>query len=170
MAIVIVPGALTLFAYKEGPPPDRTGGFGGETCLACHAGNPLNAPEGSLRIAGIPDAYQPGAAYRIAITLARKDLYTAGFQITARNSAREFVGTWRALDDRTKVVEGFVQQTARGANAPKDGENQWELEWTAPSSSNSAIMFNAAANASNDDASALGDFIYTYETRVSVAP
>jgi hypothetical protein len=33
------------------------------------------------------------------------------------------------------------------------------MTWTAPHESN-AVMFNVAANASNDDASALGDFIY----------
>lgn len=163
-------GALALFAYKDGPPPNRAGGFGGETCQTCHTGNPLNAPGGSLKIAGIPEAYRPSTSYKITITLAREGLYSAGFQIAARNSAREPVGMWQSLDDRAKIVEGFAEQTARGARASSDGENRWEIEWIAPASSAGEIVFNAAANASNDDASALGDFIYSGEVRVSPIP
>lgn len=156
-------GAAVLFAYKDGPPVNRSGGFGGETCQACHTGNPLNGPGGSLKITGIPGTYQPSAVYKITLTLMREGLYMGGFQITARNSSQETVGTWRALDDRTKVVDGFAEQTSRGARSLTDGETHWDLEWTAPQTQSGDIIFNAAANASNDDASALGDFIYTNE-------
>jgi hypothetical protein len=160
-------GAAGL-AYRDGPPPDRTGGFGGGSCHACHADNPVNAAGGSLQVTGVPERYEPGRVYRITVTLERAGLSTAGFQITARTTNRAFAGTWRALDDRAGVVDGFAQQTSRGARAPgAEGVNRWELEWTAPAAPVGDVLFHAAANASNDDASALGDFIYLGEWKAA---
>lgn len=155
---------MAAFAYRDGPPINRAGGFGDETCHGCHADNPLNAPGGSLRVTGLPERYEPGRVYRIAVTLTRPDLYTAGFQITSRTQTRAFAGTWRVVDDRVRAAEGFAQHTSRGSRVPAaEGENRWEMEWIAPPAPAGEVLFHAAANASNDDASALGDFIYTGE-------
>lgn len=162
-ALALLPVAVV--AYKDGPPPNMTGGFGGETCHMCHNDDPLNAPGGSLRVTGVPEAYTPGQSYRLTVALAREGLYTAGFQMTARTAAGATAGSWRVLDERASVAGAFVQHTSKGTRVPSDGENRWEVEWTAPDRGAGEIVFNAAGNASNDDASALGDFIYTVELR-----
>jgi hypothetical protein len=166
MLAVLGIAAIALLAYKDGPPPNRTGGFGGETCIACHLGNPLNAPGATLSLTGLPAKYTPGAAYKLTLTLTKSGLYTAGFQIAARTAASQFSGAFRPLDDHTQIKEGFLSHTSRGADAEKSPA-RWEFEWTAPAAASGDILFHAAANASNDDASALGDFIYTTEARLA---
>jgi hypothetical protein len=51
-----------------------TGGFGEATCEACHDGNPINEPGGSLLLDGIPSSYTPSSRYVITVKLARPAL------------------------------------------------------------------------------------------------
>jgi hypothetical protein len=57
----------------------------------------------------------------------------------------------------------FAQHTTAGTIAQPPGALRWALEWTAPQAAPAPVQFNVAANASNDDASPLGDFIYVAE-------
>lgn len=164
MALLLAPAAA-LWAYRSGPPPNATGGFGANTCHMCHNDNPLNAPGGSLVLEGLPAAYVPGAAYTLTVRLARAGLRVGGFQLAARFENGEAAGSWKVAGDRASAAGGFVQHTENGAQAPSEGINQWTVEWTAPASG--AVLFHAAGNASNDDASALGDYIYTVEARTA---
>jgi len=45
------------------------------------------------------------------------------------------------------------------------GANRWTVEWTAPSLATGPVQFNVAANASNNDDSPLGDYIYVKAVR-----
>ena len=67
MAAAPPPGA----SYVDGPPPAHAGGFGGDTCHACHFENDLDAPGGSLTLRGVPEAFEPSATYRITVALER---------------------------------------------------------------------------------------------------
>jgi hypothetical protein len=57
----------------------------------------------------------------------------------------------------------FAQHTAAGTLGTTRGALQWSVEWIAPAHAPAPVQFDTAANASNDDASPLGDFIYTDE-------
>jgi hypothetical protein len=48
---------------------------------------------------------------------------------------------------------------------PATGANAWTIEWTAPSPAAAPVQFNVAANASNNDDSPLGDYIYLKSAR-----
>jgi hypothetical protein len=170
-----VPIALPLWlvAFSSGPMPNMTGGFGEPTCRSCHLDQPLNAPGGSLRVAGIPQAIQPGRAYSITVRLQREDLRRGGFEISSRFSLGpdrgKQAGTWRPLDPRVQLQKSadgalsFAQHTTAGTLASTRGELQWSFQWIAPAHASAPVQFNTAANASNDDASPLGDYIYTDE-------
>lgn len=165
MALLALP-PLALWGYKDGPPPNMAGGFGGATCHMCHEGNAVNAPGGSLTIEGLTGTYTPGATYSLTITLKRGGLRSGGFQLAARFAGGEPAGLWSADGVRARIAPGgFVQHTERGTEAPSEGANQWIVEWTAPAAGE--VVFHAAGNASNDDASALGDFVYTAERRTA---
>ena len=71
-------------AYLDGPPPAHAGGFGDDTCHACHFENDLDAPGGSLAISGLPDTLDPSQTYRVTVSLERADMRRAGFQLVAR--------------------------------------------------------------------------------------
>ncbi len=152
--------------------PARTGGFGEMTCQQCHWENPLNDPAGRIAITGVPDTYTPGEEYLITVTLERPDLRRAGFQIAAREgginmAAGHDAGTLRPTDELARTAIGglgnttYVQHTEAGTKVAKPGSAAWTIAWTAPDAAGVPVVFHVAANAANDDASPLGDFIYT---------
>ena len=54
----------------------------------------------------------------------------------------------------------FVQHNLTGSRVAATGTNTWTIEWTAPTASTAPVQFNVATNASNNDDSPLGDYIY----------
>jgi hypothetical protein len=167
-------------AFKEGPYPNVTGGFGEQSCHLCHLDNPINAPGGSVEVAGLPQAFRTGETYRVTVTLHRDDMRRGGFEIAARYaSGRQRgrqAGTWRVIDARAQLIPGavdkaltFVQHNLAGSRTATTGVNTWTIEWTAPSAPASPVQFNVAANASNNDDSPLGDYIYLKSVRIAPA-
>jgi hypothetical protein len=80
------------------------------------------------------------------------------------------------MDARAQLIPGavdkaltFVQHNQTGSRAAAAGANTWMIEWTAPPAETGAVQFNVAANASNNDDSPLGDYIYTKMVRTSPA-
>ena len=172
--------AVSTAAFKEGPYPNVTGGFGEQSCRLCHLDNPLNAPGGQLTLAGVPPVFTPGSVHPITVTLAREDMRRGGFEIAARfaggrQKGRQ-AGTWKLTDARTQLIPGavdkalsFVQHNLAGSRAATAGANAWTIEWTAPADASAPVQFNVAANASNNDDSPLGDYIYLRSARSSPA-
>lgn len=163
---------MAALAFKEGPYPNVTGGFGEQSCHLCHLDNPIDAPGGSVELAGVPRTFVPGSTYPVTVTIRREDLRRGGFEIaarfaTGRRRGRQ-AGTWRIVDARAQLIPGavdkaltFVQHNLAGSRTSTSGVNSWTLEWTAPLAGDAAaVQFNVAANASNNDDSPLGDFIY----------
>jgi hypothetical protein len=176
----VIAGPLAAFAFKEGPYPNVTGGFGEPSCHVCHLDNPINAPGGSLRVAGIPSSYTAGTTYPITVTLTRDGLRRGGFEIAARFVSGRLkgrqAGAWRPTDARVQTIPSqvdaaliFVQHNLAGSLAATRGSNSWTIEWTAPSPAGGPVQFNVAGNATNNDDSPLGDFIYVQSARSTPA-
>jgi hypothetical protein len=176
VAVLICCLSLGVAAFKEGPYPNVTGGFGDQTCHLCHLDNPVNAPGGAVTLDGIPTAYRPAQTYPITVTISRQGLRRGGFEIAARfaggkQKGRQ-AGSWRLMDARAQLIPGavdkaltFVQHNQIGSRAATPGANTWTMEWTAPPAETGAVQFNVAANASNNDDSPLGDYIYVKAAR-----
>ena len=171
-AALLAAASLPEAAYLDGPPPAHTGGFGGDTCHACHFENDLDAPGGSLTLDGVPDAFDPSMTYRIAVSLERPGMGRAGFQLAARVSEGDRAGgpagTLQTLggDERVQVVDGpdgvaYAQHTEPGSALTGPEETSWTVEWRPAATDAAPVTFHVAANAANDDASEFGDFIYT---------
>ncbi len=171
---------IAASAFKEGPYPNVTGGFGEQTCRRCHLDNPLNAPGGAVTLDGVPPAFTPGRTYPVTVTISRQGLRRGGFEIAARfaggkQKGRQ-AGSWQLLDARAQLIPGavdkaltFVQHNQTGSRAATPGANSWTIAWTAPSAAAGPVQFNVAANASNNDDSPLGDFIYVKAVRSTPA-
>jgi hypothetical protein len=169
---------LLLSAFREGPFPGMTGGFGEPTCVACHLDNPVNDPGGSLRLTGLPRTYSPGQQYALRVVLTRAGLHRGGFEISARfaggRAPGQQAGVWKPLDSRVQIVPSvngkiqYAQHTAAGTLGTARDRLEWTIGWIAPANAG-VVIFNVAGNASNDDASALGDFIYTTQGRSAPA-
>ena len=163
-------------AYVEGPPPERTGAFGERSCLECHFDGPLNDPGGSLNFSAVPDNYTPGKEYRIDIVLARADLRRGGFELAVRfregPEAGRQAGSLSPIDDKVDVVSGedasvqYARQNESGSLPESGASLTWSVRWLAPRTAHGPVAFNVAANAANDDASELGDWIYMHEALI----
>ena len=171
---------IAASAFKEGPYPNVTGGFGEQSCHLCHLDNPVNAPGGAVTLDGVPSIYAPGHTYAVTVTISRDGLRRGGFEIAARFASGrrrgKQAGTWKPVDNRIQLIPGavdkvltFVQHNLAGSRVPATGANTWTVEWTAPESATAPVEFNVAANASNNDDSPLGDYIYTKAVRSTPA-
>lgn len=166
-----------VFGYAEGPPPAHTGGFGEPTCAECHFGAELNSPPGKLELIGLPRTYATGATYRLTVELRHPGARRAGFQIAVRYGDGPLrglqAGALTPWDSRVQVVADsnrvlYAQHTRLGSSLTEPGLARWVLSWRAPERAEGPVLFHAAANAANDDASEFGDSIYT--AAVSVSP
>lgn len=160
--------------HAEAPPTARTGGFGELTCLECHNEFDANLPGGRLLLQGLPDVYEPGAAYELTVRLESEEMVKAGFQLSSRfesgAAAGRPAGALTALDARTAVTRDsvtsvpYAHHTGVGAPVSDPSLATWVLRWTAPSEA-ADVVFHLAANSANGDDSPLGDLIYTAATR-----
>lgn len=176
LAALLAAGALASPAaarrLSDRPPPAHTGGFGEPTCTVCHADGAVDDARGTITLEGLPASYAPGERYVLTVSLAHPDLRVGGFQLSARyargGKASMQAGMLRALDDRVDVTTPqelpvqYARQTAAGLipAGPDAKRISWRVEWTAPSDGGS-VVFHVAANVGNDDASPLGDIVYT---------
>jgi len=176
IAALILWAPLRALPFKEGPYPNVTGGFGEQSCHLCHLDNRINAPGGAVTLDGVPPAFVPGRAYPITVAVKREGLRRGGFEIAARFASGKQkgrqAGSWKPLDARVQLIPGavdkvltFVQHNLAGSRVPETGVNTWMIEWTAPSDASAPVQFNVAANASNNDDSPLGDYIYLKSVR-----
>jgi hypothetical protein len=159
---------ILALAFATGPVPGRTGGFGEMTCHECHWDNPLDEPSGRLTLSGAPSSYTPGSRYLITVDLSHPALVRGGFQLSARfergPASGGNAGSLRGTDELTAPAPDedgrivYIQHTRAAVAA--GSRVRWVVEWTAPEAGD-PVIFHAAANASNGDDSALGDFIYT---------
>jgi hypothetical protein len=184
--IVALTAALTLLAplsalaFKEGPYPNVTGGFGDRSCHLCHLDNPINDPAGSVTLDGVPAIFTPGQTYPLTVSIKREGLRRGGFEIAARFASGRRrgrqAGSWQPRDARVQLIPGavdkvltFVQHNLAGSRVAETGVNSWTIDWTAPAPPAAPVQFNVAANASNNDDSALGDYIYVKSVRSTPA-
>ena len=69
LAVFLPPPSLLALHFRDGPPARVTGGFGEDSCLACHSGKALNEAGGRLTLSGFPEMYVPGARYELELRL-----------------------------------------------------------------------------------------------------
>ena len=157
-------------AYADGAPPGFSGGFGEQSCHACHFDAEPNTAPGTLTIEGVPEQAVAGQRYPLTVTLTRPGLVLAGFQFSARFSDGKQAGMLapgEGEQERVRVeTQGTVQyanQRRKGAAPATSGVGRWTVLWTAPETG--AVEFHAAANAANNDESVSGDFVYTATAR-----
>ncbi|MEX0733236.1 MAG: choice-of-anchor V domain-containing protein [Steroidobacteraceae bacterium] len=163
--------ALLALHFRDGPPARVTGGFGEDSCLACHSGNALNQAGGRLTLSGIPERYLPGATYELELTLSRPPkLAAAGFQLAIRRAADKMQAGTIRLSTEDEPRMGLLDERGvqfahhRLAEAAPPGADsvRWKLSWTAPANAGQVIL-HAAAVAGDGDDSQLGDYVYKLE-------
>jgi hypothetical protein len=178
LAVALLPAtALLALHFRDGPPARVTGGFGEDSCIACHDGNALNDPAGRLKLDGFPEHYQPGAIFELTLELSRPALAAAGFQLAIRHADDNAqAGTLELpAGDAARIGllhEGglqFAQHRDAALGEPAGETARWTLRWTAPEAGGE-IVLNAAAVAGNGDESQAGDHVYTLQFKGVASP
>lgn len=155
--------------YPEAPPAAHTGGFGEPTCHACHLDYELQPAGDGLEIRGLPATYEPGESYRLTVMVTRADIGNAGFQLAVRFADGQNRGVQAGAiegdDERTEItvagtpVVQYLHHTRTGTALTSADTAKWSFTWTAPES-DAPVSIDVSANAANDDASELGDYVY----------
>ncbi len=157
--------ARNLPFHSNGPPAAHSGGFGEPTCHACHFDYPLNEGGATIRLDSLPDSYEPARTYALRLVVRHAQLKRGGFQVTARYEDGASAGTFEIPDTahiRVQEAKGikYLSHTAAGSRLVDGDTSVWQFTWRAPAGDR-RIVFNAAINVANDDASEFGDRIFT---------
>ena len=171
LAVLLPAQALLALHFRDGPPARVTGGFGEDSCSACHFGNAPNDEAGKLTLEGLPERLTPGATYALEVALTRPGLAAGGFQLAIRNAGDHAQAGRIAVpaqeEERVAILEERGVQFAqhRRAEAPAAGADslRWKLSWTAPEQAG-PVTAHVAAVAGDGDESQAGDFVYTLQS------
>jgi hypothetical protein len=174
-ALLPAPALLALH-FRDGPPAQVTGGFGGDSCIACHSGNALNDDAGQLTLQEFPERYTPGTTYDFELTLSRPPaIAAAGFQLAVRLADSTQAGSILVPAEDQARIALLDERGVRYAHhrlvepaPPASGTVRWKLSWTAPEAVGE-IFVHAAAVAGDGDESQLGDHVYTLEATATLA-
>ncbi len=172
-AVVLI-GSKLVFGFSGGPPAERTGNpgeiCGNDTCASsCHTSFAVNAGSAKFSISLPSSEYKPGQTIDITIEFTNTSTAIHGFEITAVDASNNKVGTF-ASKDNTAQTEPYDNLYAAHTKVGT-GENQWTVQWTAPTASVfGPITFYAAGNEANGNSASSGDYIYTNTATISSAP
>ncbi len=165
-------------ANQSGPPAQRTGAPGEQTCAisGCHTSFNPNSGSGTLTLTGLPaNGYTEGQQIALTVTLAQTSRQAFGFMLTAIDSQGRRAGTLTVTDTnrtllQTSVVNGnlrqYISHNFNGSIPNGTNQGSWTFRWTAPTTSTGAVTFYFAGNAANGNGAEDGDFIYTRSAAV----
>jgi hypothetical protein len=161
---------LGLAHFPDGPPARVTGGFGEDTCAACHFDWDDGSPSGGMRVEGFPDCPSGDASYDLAVVIEDPDMAVAGFQLAVRHTTDGTqAGTLAVPESQFDLVSVlddsgllFAQQRLRGSEIVEEGVARWRIRWTAPAGGEPVVL-HAAGIAGDGDRSQAGDHVYTGE-------
>ncbi len=168
---IVISCFLFLF-YKtiniDQPLPGYSGGFGEPTCLYCHFDAPVNAAEGSLTFQDIPSEYVHDSRYVFTIILTHPELKRGGFQLAVRYATGNLsgiqAGNLKTFDAKVAIdtldMVQYARHSVEGTVPSSPDTSQWIIEWYSPLTGSNPVIFHLVGNASNDDNSEFGDFLY----------
>lgn len=165
-------GVRPLTANSAGPLPGYSGAPGDSDCTACHTTNPVNSGSATPTITA-PSVVTPGSAHVVGVSITgNQNPAKNGFEITLRDAAGSFVGSWTTLmlpplfnaakTQTHPFNAGYHEHSASGNTL-----SAWTMQWNAPTTlAPGPVTLYAAVNDADGDASASGDFIYVLSKKM----
>ncbi|OFY84947.1 MAG: hypothetical protein A3F72_18365 [Bacteroidetes bacterium RIFCSPLOWO2_12_FULL_35_15] len=174
MAALFALGLMSFDILYSTGEADYTGSpIDGADCTSCHADFALNTGGGSVTIASSPSlasGYTAGADYTISVTVTKSGQSAFGFGFEALKSGNTDGGILSAINAGSKslVVAGPTNMVHDGSGIGS-GTFTFTFNWKAPATSTGTVTFYAAGNATDDDGTASGDYVYTSSLVVNEA-
>ncbi len=142
------------------------------TCgnLGCHYQYPVGSGKGKFMLF-VLDKCEPGEIVDILVSFKQTDTEFHGFQIAAQDRYyNRLVGTFINVgDDEDTQVEangGFATHTKKGTS-----QKFWHVKWQAPPANSfvaNPVRFYAMGVESNNDGTAMGDYVYKATRLIAV--
>ncbi len=157
--------------FRDGPPARVTGGFGEDSCFACHWDGTENDEVGTLTIAGFPEHFQASVTYDLEITLTHPELEVAGFQLAIRRAEdgvqAGHLEVAEGEEERVRILTDreidFAHHLVPGIEPTGEQATRWRLRWVAPEAPEGNVLLHASVVAGDGDHSQMGDAVYTIE-------
>ncbi len=162
-----------VISYTSGSNPGYTGAISEGNCTSCHSSYSLvtsGTQWNRIRMrSNIPSTgYLPDSTYTITITYAESGISKFGFQLTALDTTNTAAGTFSTADTRTSTsstsVGGktryYIGQTTTGSARVATDSTAWTFKWKAPSTNVGKVKLFTTVNATNNNGSDNGDYIY----------
>lgn len=178
--LLLIPGSVLLFTssmLRQSGIAGKTGSPGETTCQSCHADFALNSGPGTISISnsGMNNwQYVPGQTYPITLTVTQVGMTKFGFGLECLTSANLNAGTLSIVDPNAtkllgKLVNGVNRINATHTlNGTYNNDSQsFIVNWTAPPAGTGPVTFYFAGNATNDDLTTSGDYIYSASQQVT---
>ncbi len=177
---ILIPSAIIVFTssmYKQTGIAGKTGSPGESTCQSCHGDFALNSGPGTISISnfGMNNwQYVPGQTYPITVTVSQLGAPKFGFGLECLTSSNQNAGSLTIIDPTATKLLGKVVNGVNRINATHVLNGTYSLDsrsfivnWTAPPAGTGTVKFYFAGNATNDDVSTSGDYIYNASQQVT---
>ncbi len=189
MLILLFSSAVERTMKSTGPPECHAGEPPNNfncTESGCHSDAVANTGTAllALDLGGAENGYQPGATYKITVSVTKAGMTRAGFQIIALqdNDVTTSPGTITLTEPtRTQVLnktnahghpnctvqnQTWVEHTFSGIGATS-GKNTWTYNWKAPANNVGSVTFYLAGLEANFDQQSTGDKTYTLKKTIT---
>ena len=144
----------------------------GADCTSCHTGT-VNTGGGSVTIASSPSlasGYTAGTDYTISVTVTKAGQTAFGFGFEALKSGNTDGGILSSINAGSQSMAGAVSTNmVHNGSGIGTGTFTFTFNWKAPATSTGTVTFYAAGNATDDDGTAGGDYVYTTSLVVNEA-
>lgn len=178
--LILIPSAIIVFTssmYKQTGIAGKTGSPGESTCQSCHGDFALNSGPGTISISnfGMNNwQYVPGQTYPITVTVSQLGAPKFGFGLECLTSTNQNAGSLTIIDPTATKLLGKIVNGVNRINATHVLNGTYSLDsrsfivnWTAPPAGTGTVNFYFAGNATNDDVSTSGDYIYNASQQVT---
>ncbi len=167
LAILVFLFSFESFRSRLTNPTAPTGYSGAptqnRTCRNCHNDFALNTAGGSVIATGLPTgSYVPGQVYNFSVTIS--NAVTAniwGFEVKAVTSGGSTaIGTFSTTNPNVVVANSEIKH-GNAVAFTGTSYTYTNLKWTAPAAGSPSVSFYFTGVAGDNDASELGDYVYS---------
>ncbi len=175
--------SYSAYTYTSAPPDSYTNAPGESNCTSCHSGTALNGGGAlnniTLTTSTSLTSLLPNTTYNFSLSFNQASRIKYGFQLcvlpSGANSSSASIGTLIASGSGTQLSSTsspnrtYLMHDASGTSAPLASKT-WQFQYTTPNIANATPQFYVVINASNNNSSTSGDFIYAKTFAASVLP
>ncbi len=172
LSVSVICFSVLLLANLDGALPENTAAPNELTCgrSVCH-NIPVNVGDAQMSIVfnNGDSTYMADSIYSVKVKIENPMTMRNGFQILALGQNNQNAGTWQLTEpDKMKIISGisFPNRKYVTHKAAGNLQNEWTMNWKAPSSNVGKITFYSSVLSANNNGMNTGDELYNTKIEV----